>query len=182
MKTILNSAELKTKASKIKYFFADVDGTLTDGCTYYSSKGEELKKFSHIDGTGFFLLKQAGIIPGIITGENSEIVLRRAEKLQLEFCFIDIKDKYAFIKQFAKEKNCELINFAYIGDDINDFELLKNVGMSFAPGNARPEIKKQVDICCHAFGGYGAYREAVDYLLKLKSFKLYEVSIKRDWH
>lgn len=168
MKTRLNSSELAAKASKIRYFFSDVDGTLTDGCTYYSSRGEEMKKFSHIDGTGFFLLKQAGIIAGIVTGENTEIVTRRAEKLQLQYLFLDVKDKYTLMKQFIENENCDQDEIAYIGDDINDLELLKNVGLSFAPGNARLEVRTQVDICCEANGGSGAFREAVECLLKYK--------------
>ena len=168
MKEILNNNKLRAKASKIRYFFADVDGTLTDGCTYYSSRGEEMKKFSHIDGTGFFLLKKAGIIAGLITGENTEIVARRAEKLQLHHCFLDVDDKNARLKQFAQEENCELSDIAFIGDDINDLELLRNVGLSFAPGNARAEIKSQVDIPCDAAGGMGAFREAAEWLLKLQ--------------
>jgi YrbI family 3-deoxy-D-manno-octulosonate 8-phosphate phosphatase len=168
MKEILNRPELKSIAAGIRYFFADVDGTLTDGCTYYSARGEEMKKFNHIDGTGFFLLKKTGIVAGIITGENTEIVTRRAEKLQLQHCFLGIRDKLAYIKEFAQKANCNLSNIAFIGDDINDLALLKSVGLSFAPSDARQEIKTIVDICCISAGGSGAFREAVEKLLYLK--------------
>lgn len=168
MKAILNNIDLKAKALRIRYFFSDVDGTLTDGSTYYSARGEEMKKFSHIDGTGFFLLRRAGIIAGLITGENTEIVKRRAEKLQLDFCFVNISDKYACLQRFAEEENCELSAFAYIGDDINDCRLLNSVGLSFAPVNARKEIKNLVDIKCNTSGGHGAFREAVELLLLLR--------------
>ena len=80
----ISNDELRTRAQKIKYFFTDVDGTLTDGCVYYSSEGELLKKFSLRDGSGFFLLRQAGIKTGIITGEDSPIVACRAKKLMVD--------------------------------------------------------------------------------------------------
>ena len=82
MKEISNNL-LREKAAKIKWFFCDIDGTLTDGGVYYSPEGELLKRFSLRDGTGFFLLKQCGIKTGFITTENSPIVEQRAKKLKI---------------------------------------------------------------------------------------------------
>ena len=77
---VTSNEALKAKAARIKWFFCDIDGTLTDGSVYYSPKGELLKKFSLRDGTGFFLLKQIGVKTGFITTENSPIVEQRAKK------------------------------------------------------------------------------------------------------
>jgi YrbI family 3-deoxy-D-manno-octulosonate 8-phosphate phosphatase len=170
-----NNKIIQTKAKKIIYFFSDVDGTLTDGNTYYSSLGEELKKFSHIDGTGFRLLRNIGIKTGLITSENSEIVKRRSEKLCLKFCFISIADKLNFMSNFCTENNCNLDQIAYIGDDLNDLLLHKSVGLSFAPNNAHELIKLNSDYICKKNGGDGAFREAVEYLLNLKEVSIEEV-------
>ena len=172
---MLSNETLILKAKKIRLFFTDVDGTLTDGCTYYSASGEFMKKFSQIDGTGFFLLRQAGITAGIITGEVSEIVTRRAEKLRIKLCFMGIQNKLDFLQKFTIEQNVLLEEIAYIGDDLNDLLLLKNVGLSFACGNSHPLIKKEVDICCETNGGAGAFREAVENLLSLQNRDLYEI-------
>lgn len=173
--------ELQLKAANIRYFFTDVDGTLTDGSTYYSSNGEVMKKFSHIDGTGFFLLGQSGITAGMITGESNDIILRRAEKLKIKHCLTGINDKLNHLQKFADDQNILLAQIAYIGDDLNDLALLKNVGLSFAPGNAHILIKKNVDICCETLGGDGAFREAVEKLLFLRDIDIltvYNNSIK----
>ena len=171
---MLNSEQLRNKASKIKYFFTDVDGTLTDGCTYYSMSGEAMKSFSHIDGTGFFLLKQAGIIAGIITGEASEIVQRRAEKLNVNLCFIGIQNKYDFITKFALNQKIGLDEIAYLGDDLNDLQLVNHVGLSFASNNSHQLVKDAVDISCSINGGSGSFREAVEILLTLQDRGIYE--------
>lgn len=162
----LNDEILRKKAAGIKWFFADVDGSLTDGCTYYSALGEEMKKFSHSDGTGFYLLRLAGISRGIITGENIEIVTRRAEKLGVERCFLGVSDKLARMKAFAKEENITLGEIAYLGDDLNDYDLFMNLGFTFAPADARPEIRAKADVICKSPGGHGAFREAAETLLR----------------
>lgn len=159
---------------EIKYFFTDVDGTLTDGSTYYSKEGEELKKFSHIDGTGFYLLNQVGIIPGIITGENSEIVLRRAEKLGIQYCFLGINNKVEYLEKFLNSKGLTFNNLAYIGDDLNDLDLLCKVKFSFAPNDAREIIKKNVSYVCESIGGQGAFRESVERLFKEFKIDIYQ--------
>jgi YrbI family 3-deoxy-D-manno-octulosonate 8-phosphate phosphatase len=175
MTVILNNNDLCKKASRIRFFFTDVDGTLTDGCTYYTAVGESMKKFSHLDGTGFLLLKLAGIKAGIITGENNEIVKRRAEKLNIDLCFIGIKNKLSLIKEFANSKKISLKEVAYIGDDLNDLQLFSNVGLSFATGNAHKLIKQKADICCELYGGQGVFREAVELLLSLQNKNIIEL-------
>jgi len=180
MREILNKMSLHKKAEKIRFFFTDVDGTLTDGNTYYSISGEAMKRFSHIDGTGFFLLNKAGIIPGIITGETSEIVKRRAEKLKLDLCFLGIQNKSDFISQFAFNHNILMEEIAYIGDDLNDLQLLKHVGLSFAANNAHHLVKSTVNICCSSRGGMGCFREAVEILLVLQKKDIFETFYRID--
>lgn len=152
----------------IKVFFTDVDGTLTDGCTYYSENGEEMKKFNHKDGRGNFLLRQNKIKFGIITGENTKIVEKRAEKLEADYCYLGIDDKLKHLLFFCKEYGLTMDEIAYIGDDTNDLDIIKNVGLSFAVKDSMPEILNTVNYICERNGGSGAFREAVDFLLLMQ--------------
>jgi len=166
------SDELKAKAAKIKWFFTDVDGTLTDGCVYYSPGGEALKKFSLRDGAGHFLLHQSGIKTGIISGENSPIVERRANKLKVDALLMNAVPKVDTIKSFLKDNNVSFEEVAYIGDDYNDIKLFNVCGLSFAVGDANQLAKDAADYVCKANGGNGAYREAAEILLALRDINI----------
>jgi len=156
---------LKTK--KIKMFVMDVDGTLTDGCTYYSERGEELKRFSMKDGFGMSLLKHNDIIPVILTSENSKIVLSRAKKLNVKEVHVNVKDKLKKVSDIAFSYKAWLdTNVAYIGDDLSDIDVIKKVALSFAPVDAVEEVKKVAKVVTTRKGGEGAVREAIDYILK----------------
>jgi len=152
----------------IKVFFSDVDGTLTDGCTYYSVYGEEMKKFNHKDGRGAYLLRKEKILFGMITGEDTMIVKQRALKLQADYCFLGIENKLEFLKSFCEDEKIDLREIAYIGDDTNDLDVIKSVGLSFAVSDAMPDIMSAASIICQKNGGDGAFREAVEYLLSFR--------------
>lgn len=164
--------ELRERAAKIKWFFCDIDGTLTDGCVYYSPEGELLKKFSLRDGTGFFLLKQAGIKTGFITTECSPIVEQRAKKLKIDKYIYGTHKKLDAMKGFVEQEGLTLENIAFIGDELNDVKLLKACGLSFAVGDADHRAKDSASIVCNHFGGKGAFREAVESLLDLKQVSI----------
>ena len=111
------SDKLVAKAKKIKWFFTDVDGTLTDGWVYYSADGEQLKAFSLRDGTGFFLLRQIGVKTGIITTECSPIVEQRAKKLKVDAYIYGTEKKKDVMRQFLEENHLSWDEIAYIGDE-----------------------------------------------------------------
>ena len=171
----ISNSILQEKAAKIEYFFADVDGTLTDGTVSYSSEGELLKTFSLRDGTGYFLLKQVGIKTGIITTEESPIVTRRVEKLKIDEYIFGASKKLNNIKKFAEKKNISLDQIAFIGDEINDLKLLCECGLSFAVRDADDRLIKVCDIVCDKKGGQGAFREAVEILLTLRGIDIDEI-------
>lgn len=148
-----------------KLVITDIDGVWTDGGIYYSNQGEELKKFSFKDGWGVRFLKQLAIPLAIMTGENSQIVQRRADKLQVDYCFLAVSDKVSQAKALCNELNIHLSEVAFIGDDLNDLSLLKQVGFSGCPQNAPEYIKNQVSYVTHAYGGDGAFREFVEKIL-----------------
>lgn len=164
--------ELRKRAAKITWFFCDIDGTLTDGCVYYSPEGELLKKFSLRDGTGFFLLKQVGIKIGFITTENSPIVVQRANKLKIDKYIFGTNKKLEAMKEFVAQENISMENIAFIGDELNDVNLLKACGISVAVCDADKRAKESACIVCEKNGGQGAFREAVERLLVLKGFNI----------
>ena len=168
------------RESRIKLFAMDVDGVLTNGGMYYSEQGEVLKKFNTRDGMGIELLRKSGIVPAIITQEDSKIVLKRAEKLAVEEVHIGIKNKLRVIKELAQKYNLSLSEVAYIGDDIGDLEVLREVGLSFAPSDAIPEVKQAVHQVLSLKGGEGVVREAVDFILRDKNSKQNSLTISSE--
>jgi len=156
----------------IRLFLTDVDGVLTDAGMYYSENGDELKKFNTHDGMAFRLLKEAGIKTGIITSEDTKMVARRAKKLQADFLYQGKRNggKLAAAKEICEQLGISLQQVAYVGDDINCLELLKEVGLPACPANAVDEIKKISGIRqLIKRGGDGAVREFVNFILQHKS-------------
>jgi N-acylneuraminate cytidylyltransferase len=154
---------------KIKCVLSDSDGVLTDGGMYYSENGDELKKFNTKDGKGFELLREKGYITGIITGENINLVKRRAEKLKLDEVFLGVKDKIKILDEICDKYDLKYENVAYIGDDINDLEIMKKVGLSCSVKNAVQSVKKVSDYITSLNGGNGAIREVVELILSKSS-------------
>ena len=150
---------------EIKMFLTDCDGCLTDAGMYYSEFGDELKKFNTRDGMAFKLLREKGILTGIITGEKVELNRRRAEKLKLDILGLGCTDKVLTIKKLCKEYNISLENVLYIGDDINDLEVMKIVGYSCCPADAMQEVKEIAKYITKAKGGEGVVREITNIIL-----------------
>lgn len=164
----ISTDELGVRAAAIRYFFTDVDGTLTDGTSLYTADGEYAKCFSLRDGGGFYMLRRVGIETGILTGETTPIVRTRAEKLQLTHCYMGIADKMSFMRRFVERQGCSLREVAYIGDDLNDYALLKVVGLSFCPCDAHPLVRNVVDFVSSHSGGKGAFRECAERLAQCR--------------
>ena len=152
--------------SKIKIFLSDVDGVLTNAGMYYTENGDEFKKFCTYDGMGFQLLQKTGVKVGILTTEDRELNRRRAKKLGLDFDFHGAKDKLQIVKDLCEKENISLDEIAYIGDDVNCFELLSNAGVSACPMNAVSKIKSIPNIIqLKSNGGDGVVREFVELIL-----------------
>lgn len=153
-----------------KLVITDIDGVWTDGGMYYDQTGNEWKKFNTSDSAGVLFCKKLNIPVCIITGESTEIVTRRAQKLKIDYLFQGVSDKLTVAKNLCVQMNIGLTDVAYIGDDINDIELLKAVGFAATPGNAPPYIKGIVNYVTEKNGGEGAFREFVEHVLfeKLK--------------
>lgn len=153
------SYEKQFDLSKIKCVLTDVDGVLTDAGMYYSNKGHALTKFNTRDGMGFKKLKNAGFIVGVISGESNDMSLKRFKKLNLDVIRLGVSDKSTELTNICKEYNLNFENIAYIGDDLNDLEILNNVGFSASPADGEYAIKAIVDFVTKEKGGHGAFRE-----------------------
>lgn len=147
---------------KVKIFLTDCDGVLTDGGMYYFDNGLEAKKFNTRDGMAIKLLKENGIKVGIITGENTAIVENRAKKLKLDFCFLGVNDKKSVLDSICKKEKITYKEVVYVGDDLNDLNILQNVGFSICPNDACKEIKQICDFISSKDGGQGVIRDIVD--------------------
>ena len=162
-------SKLPRQKKKIKLFLCDVDGTLTDGGMYYSEKGDELKKFNTRDGMGFQLLREAGVKTGIITSEDTKIVENRAKKLKIDYLRQSKRDggKLAAAREICEELGINLDEVAYIGDDINCYELLSKVGYAACPADSVRIIRSISNIYVTILkGGEGCVREFIEMLLK----------------
>ncbi len=153
--------------SDIKYLFTDVDGVLTDSGMYYFNSIDESKKFNTRDGYAFEMLSQKGIKTGIITGEKTKIVEKRAKKLKVDFLFQGVKDKLQLINKFCNDNNIDINSIGFIGDDVNDLKLLSALKFKACPNDAVESIKQIPNIhILNKCGGDGAVREYVEYLLE----------------
>ena len=157
--------DLSKKAKKIKLIGTDIDGVWTDARMYVTPEGEWMKAFSTYDGMATAMLKKRGIIVAILTGENSDIVIARAEKLNIDEVYVDEHDKLKRLTYLTKKYEISLDEVAYIGDDVNDLEVLKAVGFSALAGNSPIQDQFTPDYITTRHGGNGAFREFTDIIL-----------------
>jgi YrbI family 3-deoxy-D-manno-octulosonate 8-phosphate phosphatase len=159
---LLNRREKMIDISKIKLLVCDVDGTLTDGTCYYSEDGQITKKFNVKDGLGLRLLReQTDIEPIFLTSSSESCILWRAKALEIE-CHHGVQDKLMHLECICKARGLTFDNVAYIGDDINDYDVISRVALSFAPNDAHPSIKKIVKYVLSNRGGKGCVREVIE--------------------
>jgi YrbI family 3-deoxy-D-manno-octulosonate 8-phosphate phosphatase len=154
---------------EVRLVATDVDGVLTDAGMYYSESGDELKKFNTRDGKAFELLRQQGIQTAIITSENTKLVERRARKLKIDHLMQGVEDKAGALRTLCQSLGIDLRNVAYMGDDLNDLEVLQIVGYSACPADAAAPVKSVVQHVCSRRGGEGCLRELVEVILRCRS-------------
>ena len=149
--------------TEIKLLALDVDGVMTDGGMYYSESGEEIKRFDTKDGRGIIELQKSGVPVVIVSsGFKSEIIAGRCKTLGIEKFYVGTEPKLGILKNWCEEMNISLNEVAYIGDDVNDREIIKAVGLTGCPADAMQSIKDIVDIVLSRNGGYGCIREFIE--------------------
>jgi YrbI family 3-deoxy-D-manno-octulosonate 8-phosphate phosphatase len=148
-----------------KLILTDIDGVWTDGGMYYDATNVELKKFNTYDSAGVLFAHNLHIPVGIITGENTQIVQRRADKLKVDYCYLGVKDKLSVVKNLCKELSITLAQVAYIGDDLNDMDVLSKVGFAGVPVSAPEYVKQLANVPLSKKGGEGVFREFVEMII-----------------
>ncbi|MEE9323983.1 MAG: HAD-IIIA family hydrolase [Dehalococcoidia bacterium] len=156
---------ISRRAKRVRLMALDVDGVLTDGSVYYSTQGEELKRFHIRDGMGIVMLMKAGVEVVIITREATEFPVRRAEKLGIKDVYTGVHDKKAIAEDLLSRHGIGYEEMCYVGDDINDLEILEKAGLAVAVRDALPEVREAAHYVTERPGGNGAVREVCDLIL-----------------
>ena len=159
---------LLSKIKKIEILLTDVDCVLTDCGMYYDKRGDSMKKFHTRDGMAVTLLRKKSIPTIIVTKEKTIIVRKWAKKMKVYKTYDGIVDKVSILSKICKTFNVKSEQIAYIGDDVNDLELLKSVGFSAVPNDAISEAKIIADYICKTNGGNGVLREIADLVISAK--------------
>jgi 3-deoxy-D-manno-octulosonate 8-phosphate phosphatase (KDO 8-P phosphatase) len=154
--------------TKIKMLVMDVDGTLTDGKIYVGENGEVFKAFNVKDGYRLININKYNIIPVIITGKKSEILVKRTSELKIEEVHQGVEDKLKVLNEVINRYQLTYENVAYIGDDVNDIDCMKVCHLKACPADAIDEVFEVVDYICKTNGGKGAVREFIDLIIKTR--------------
>lgn len=144
----------------------DVDGVLTAGEIIYGDSGEQFKVFNVKDGMGIRLLKEAGILVGIVTARTGEALRHRCNNLGIDLIFDGVHDKAQALEQVAQKSGIVPNFIAFIGDDLQDLSIMKRVGLSIAVADAHEVVRANAHMVTQAPGGRGAVREACETILK----------------
>tara|TARA_B110000438_G_scaffold303654_1_gene366260 strand:- start:4666 stop:5166 length:501 start_codon:yes stop_codon:yes gene_type:complete len=155
------------KCKRIKIVLTDVDGVLTDGGMYYTEKGDIMKKFHTRDGMGVTLMRKYNIPTIVITKEKTPMVKQWSKRMKIEKLYDGIIQKEKILKKICQKYDVNSDEVLFIGDDVNDVELLKKVGLSVCPNDAMEYVKKKCDYVCNVKSGEGVLREIADIIISL---------------
>jgi len=156
---------------RLQLLLLDVDGVLTDGGLHLIDDDREAKRFDVQDGMGITLARAAGLEVGILTGRESKVVRRRAEELSIPHVWQGSDDKGKTLDEVTRQTGISEDAIGYMADDVQDLPVLRRVGLTLAPRNARDAVKRECDLITRTAGGDGAVREAIDRLLEVRGEK-----------
>lgn len=162
-------SELGARAARIELVLTDCDGVLTDAGVYYDERGEVMKRFSIRDGMGVERLRGVGVEVGIVSGESSPPLLARARKLRIEELHLGIKDKRSVLDSVCARLGLEPDQVAFMGDDVNDVEIMRMVGLAGAPSDALPQARESAHVVVGLPGGHGAFRAFAEMIVSARS-------------
>ena len=151
----------------IQLIVYDFDGVMTDNSVYIDENGYEMVKVSRSDGLAISLIKNIGIDQIILSSEENPVVKKRAKKLKIE-CINGVKNKVETLKKYIEKKNINLNNVAFVGNDINDLEVMRIVALSIAPNDAQKVVKDIAHYITKSLGGKGVIREIYDLIIMTK--------------
>lgn len=150
----------------IRLLILDVDGVLTDGGIIRDDAGQQIKRFHVRDGAGIVMWKRLGKEVAIITGKESAVVAHRAEELGIEYVYQNVSNKLEALTELLEELDIRPEEVAYVGDDLPDLPVMRRVGCPIAVADAVEEVRGVAKYVTKFPGGYGAVRDAIEYLCK----------------
>ncbi|MGE3974352.1 MAG: HAD-IIIA family hydrolase [Bdellovibrionales bacterium] len=159
------STDFLKRLRQIRLFVSDVDGVMTDGGMFYDNAGGELKKFNTLDGKAIELLRECGLKVAIMTGESTDAVERRAKKLKFDFLYQGCTSKESNLEQLLKRLELKPHEVLFVGDDLGDLNVMKQVGVAVTVPNAVQQIKEISHFMCSKKGGDGALRDIAEWIL-----------------
>jgi 3-deoxy-D-manno-octulosonate 8-phosphate phosphatase (KDO 8-P phosphatase) len=158
--------EILDRARAVRLAIFDVDGVLTDGTLWIGARGEAFKAFNILDGHGLKMLQASGVETAILSGRDSEAVLRRADELSIRHVVQGAGDKLAAFEKLLAESGLRAEACAFMGDDLPDLPVLQRCGFAVGVPNAVDEVKAACHYVTRAHGGRGAVRELCDLVLR----------------
>lgn len=164
-----NISERNARLSQVKLLALDVDGVLTDGGLYYAQNGEVQQRFNIKDGQGLKRLMQFGVEVAIITAKSYSSTLHRAKDLGIAHTYLGIKDKLPTLIDLCEKLGISLSQVAYVGDDLNDLEVMHAVGCPLTVADAMHANQACSLYITKLPGGQGAVREICDLLVALQA-------------
>lgn len=153
---------------KLKYLIIDVDGTMTDAGIYYDEHGNELKKFCTKDAAGYMAAHKVGMKLMVLTGRECAATTRRMQEMKFDYIVQKIQDKASYLKKFMEQNQLSGNELGYLGDDLNDLAPMKLCAFVGCPADACEEVKARADYVSEIKGGYGAVRDIISAVLKVR--------------
>ena len=163
---------------RISLVATDVDGTLTDRGMTYDPAGHVLKRFDVRDGLAVKLLLAARVEVAFVTSDDAGATSKRAERLGVRHCLIGVQDKVAAVQDLCDGIGTTLGETAFLGDDLQDLEVMRAVGLAGAVNDAHALVRDVAEFRCRSKGGCGAFREFAEHVLRLRGDDL-EVLLRR---
>ncbi len=153
----------KLKRKDIELIVYDCDGVLTDNKVILCEDGKESAIFNRSDGLAVRMIKEAGIAQVILSTEKNKIVKLRSQKLKIPVIY-GVENKKKVLQKYCRKTGFSLKKTIYVGNDINDLDVMRFVGMPMCPLDAFPEIKRIAKVIIQVKGGEGVVRELLNYL------------------
>jgi 3-deoxy-D-manno-octulosonate 8-phosphate phosphatase (KDO 8-P phosphatase) len=164
------TTDIEHRAARVRLLLMDVDGVLTDGRLYNvpgpDGKMIETKGFDSQDGIALQWMRWHGIETGVISGRISPATEERARQVRMSYIYQGHIEKIPILEEILAKSGISPEETAYVGDDLTDIVVMRRVGLSFAPANSRPEVKRAAHHVTAASGGSGAVREVCELLLR----------------
>jgi 3-deoxy-D-manno-octulosonate 8-phosphate phosphatase (KDO 8-P phosphatase) len=165
----MTRSSITRKASRVRLLLFDVDGVLTDGTIFVHQDGTESKRFHIRDGTAIVWAHRAGLLTGVLSARPSRATAQRAAQLAMRVVAQASRNKLETYEEVLRDQRLGDGEIAFMGDDLLDLPVLARVGLSAAPADAVPEVRRRVDLVTRAAGGHGAARELVEFILRAQN-------------